>query len=424
MPTATAAFIPRPYQTEADQACYAAWGKGLLRVVVVLPTGMGKTVIIAGMVAKEISQGKRVVIFVNRDKLVKQTIDQVRRASPLVTIGIVKSTKNQVDAQVIIASIQTLGRSHLRRSSLGKIDLVIIDECHHASANTYMASIRELGGFDRTRVVGFTATADRNDELGLGDAWQRVVYKRDLAYAWKHHYLIKPTIKRVRPQDKHPDTIAQVWIGESRNRQGMIFTSNVRRAEAIHAALVTRGVAADVVHGKMSTADQNAAYDRTERRLTQVLVGVMVFTEGFDMPQLEVVLLDGGPGSQSTYVQKVGRVLRPYTDKRTGYVKTSALVIDCAGASEVHSLTVEPDLSKSVRRDRVKLGSKSAVSYKITIKRGWFGWKRVVVSRETDSHGLKKIRTLRGRDKQALIARGRVLVRQDQEVRYWGSSKR
>lgn len=422
MPTATA-FTPRPYQREADAACYEAWGKGLLRVMVVLPTGMGKTVILATMIAKEIGLGNRVVIFVNRDKLVLQTIDQVKRAAPLATIGVVKSSKNQVDAQVIIASIQTLGRSHLRRSSLGNVGLVIIDECHHASANTYVASIRELGGFNRTRVVGFTATAARNDELGLGDVWQKVVYQKDLDYAWAHGYLIKPEIKQVTPRDDHPDTIAQVWIGESRNRQGMIFTSNVKRAEAIHKALLARGVAADVVHGKMSSADQNAAYERTESRATSVLVGVMVFTEGFDMPQLEVVLLDGGPGSQSTYVQKVGRVLRPYTDEATGYVKRWALVIDCAGASQVHTLTVEPDLSKSVRRNRVKIGSKTAVAYKIRITRGWFGSLRATVSRETDSTDPVVVARLKGSDRVLLTEQARKAVRTDQEVRYWGSSK-
>lgn len=421
MPTATA-FTPRPYQREAETACYDWWGKGLLRIIVGLPTGMGKTVIIAGMVAKEIGQGNRVVIFVNRDKLVKQTIDQVRRAAPLATIGIVKSTKNQVDAQVIIASIQTLGRSHLRRTSMGKVDLVIIDECHHASANTYVASIRELGGFNRTRVVGFTATATRNDELGLGDVWQKVVYQKDLEYAWRHGYLIKPDIKRVQINDKHPDTLAQVWIGESRNRQGMIFTSNVKRAEAITAALLARGARADVVHGKMSTAEQDAAYERAERRETTVLVGVMVFTEGFDMPQLEVVLLDGGPGSQSTYVQKVGRVLRPYTDEATGYVKRSALVLDCAGASEVHSLTVEPDLSRSVRRPTVKIGSKSATAYKITIKYGWFRV-RATVTRETDADGSVKVTVVKAGTKEEAVRLARIEIRADQERRYWGSSK-
>lgn len=422
MPTATA-FTPRPYQREAETACYEGWGKGLLRLIVGLPTGMGKTVIIAGMVAKEIARGNRIVIFVNRDKLVKQTIKQVRRAAPHVTIGIVKSTKNQVDAQVIIASIQTLGRSHLRRTSMGKIDLVIIDECHHASANTYVASIRELGGFDSTRVVGFTATATRNDELGMGDVWQKVVYQKDLDYAWAHGYLIKPEIKRIRLNDNHPDTIAQVWIGESQKRQGMIFTSTVKRAKAIHEALLAYGVAADVVHGQMSSADQDAAYDRAERRETAVLVGVMVFTEGFDMPQLEVVLLDGGPGSQSTYVQKVGRVLRPFTDEVTGYVKTSALVLDCAGASEVHTLTVEPDLSKSIKRGTVKIGSKTAVAYKITLKRGWFGRSRAIVSRETDTAEPVVVATIKAADKPTAIAHARKAIRADQEARYWGTRK-
>lgn len=422
MPTATA-FTPRPYQVESEVACYEAWGKGLLRIIVGLPTGMGKTVIIAGMVAKEVGQGKRIVIFVNRDKLVKQTIKQIRRAAPLVTIGVVKSTKNQVDAQVIIASIQTLGRSHLRRSSMGKIDLVIIDECHHASANTYVASIRELGGFNRTRVVGFTATATRNDTLGLGDVWQSVVYQKDLEYAWAHGYLIRPEIKPVTPRDKHPDTIAQVWIGESRGKQGMIFTSNVKRANAITEALKAHGVSADVVHGKMTSAEQDAAYERTERRETSVLVGVMVFTEGFDMPQLEVVLLDGGPGSQSTYVQKVGRVLRPFTDETTGYVKRSALVIDCAGASQTHSLTVEPDLSRSVRRPTVKIGSASATAYKIRLRSIWLGRTRARVTRETDEGGSVTVTTIKGRSRAAVIEAARKAIRKDQETRYWGSSK-
>src|SRR5215207_3144661 len=102
---------------------------------------MGKTIIFSHMIKKEIDYGNRVMILVHRDELVNQAIDKLKVVAPDIAPGVVKAQRDQVDAPVIVASVQTLARDYRRDRILaaGPIDLIIVDEAHHAAADTYMA---------------------------------------------------------------------------------------------------------------------------------------------------------------------------------------------------------------------------------------------------------------------------------------------
>lgn len=358
----------RPYQREAIDALYAQWGQGgRSRLAVLLPTGMGKTVILANLIKRERerSPGKKVVILSHRDELVTQAKEKVEDWNPGLNVGIVKANRNEIDADVISASVQTL-RSEKRRKAIENVGLIIIDECHHAVASSYMETVKFYGGFDgRCRVAGFTATLERNDDLGLGDIWEEVVYRKDIAYAIDNKFLVQPRTEKVRLQKLDlssvakviggdysatdlgkamhdagaPKALAEAYIEHAGARQGVVFCPTVSLAREVCEAFNSAGIVAEVISGETPSGEREEIYAATRRGDVQVLVNVMVLTEGFDMPQLEVCVVARPTESRALYIQMVGRVLRLHPGKH------EALVLDVVGASVGMDLKSAADLS-------------------------------------------------------------------------------
>ncbi len=412
----------RPYQREAIASADSDWATGLLRLLIVLPTGMGKTVTFTTMVAREAAAGRRTLILVHRDELITQTVKDVGRAleSAGVTpdVGVVKASRNRVRAQIVVASIQTLGRSALRREQIGDVDLIVCDEAHHATASTWLATVKHLGGYAGTRVLGLTATPIRTDGLGLADVWQKVTYRRDIWYAWEHGYLHRPKVIQVR-EDPSPEGLVRIWLRHAGHRQGVVAVATVREAQIVAAAFNAAGVAAAVIHGETPTAERRKAYAGVVDGSVRVLVNVNVLTEGFDSPRLSVALL-ARPMSQGPVVQTVGRVLRLFEGDEYAPPKRDALVLDCFGALEdLATLDVEPDLSDSVpgARDEVKPTSKarkaSKVSYAIRVRTGRLGLP-VAVVRRIEGDRVTQIATVRGWDVQG---RAKAAIKADQAKR-------
>jgi superfamily II DNA or RNA helicase len=132
----------RDYQRDALAAIARGERQGLRRQLVVLPTGCGKTVIMAEAVRQTTG---RVLILVHRDELATQTVDKILAADPTADVGIVKAERDEVDRRVIVASVQTLARRR-RLERLGTdFALVVIDEAHHANADSYQSVLRYFG---------------------------------------------------------------------------------------------------------------------------------------------------------------------------------------------------------------------------------------------------------------------------------------
>lgn len=157
----------RPYQ-EADVArIRAAYAAGARRVCFHLPTGGGKNVVFTYILAAAAAKGARVVILAHRIEI----LDQIVAALTLFGVphGIIAAGCPETpDAPVQVASVFTLAR---RLGSIG-VDIVIIDECHHAVAATWRCILEALPG---ARVLGVTATPERLDGKGLNDIFEALV---------------------------------------------------------------------------------------------------------------------------------------------------------------------------------------------------------------------------------------------------------
>src|SRR5262245_57405658 len=153
----------RPYQGECLTAIEEALARGVRRQLVVLPTGTGKTIVFSALIRQ---RSGRVIVLAHRDELIQQAVDKIRLVIPDAAVGVIKAERNELLFPITVASIQTISRESRLRQLPRDFRTAIIDEAHHAVAETYRKTIAALGGFkpDGPLIVGFTATADRGDQ--------------------------------------------------------------------------------------------------------------------------------------------------------------------------------------------------------------------------------------------------------------------
>lgn len=362
--------ILRDYQHEAVKATRAAWDRGMRRPAVVMPTGSGKTVPIAELTRLALDEGSagRVLILAHRDELLQQARDEVHSVAPDLRVGIVKGTSDQVGAPVVVGSVQTL-RHEARRGRVRGVGLVIVDECHHATAESYTTILRHYGCLDepspngRALAVGFTATMSRGDGVGLGQVWQDVVYERDIRYMITRRFLVAPKGIRVRVEDLDlskvrrsggdysegqlgdalaaslaPERIVDAYGEHAAGRPTLLFVPTVEFAELMVERFTAAGVTARVVHGAQGVEERRRALADFKIGRVSVLVNCMVLTEGTNLPMASCVIIARPTTHVGLYVQMVGRVLRTHPGKR------DAIVLDVVGVSARHMLAGLTDL--------------------------------------------------------------------------------
>src|ERR1043165_247059 len=142
----TALLSLRPYQTKAIQEIHTRWDAGVTRPAVVLSPGAGMTVIFTHLAEAFLAAnpGKRVLVLSHTEELGDQAAAKMRAVAPHRTVGIVRAGLNQVGAEVISGSVPTL-RNLKRRQAIRNVGLIIVDECHHVMAKTYLTILRHFG---------------------------------------------------------------------------------------------------------------------------------------------------------------------------------------------------------------------------------------------------------------------------------------
>lgn len=307
--------------------------------LVQMPTGCGKTATFT-----HIPRHGRVLVLAHREELVRQP---ARYYDCLVGFEIAQDRSN--GEPVVIASVQSLV-NRLDRFSPDEFDMIITDECHHASATTY----RKIYDYFRPRQhIGFTATPNRGDKQRLDTVFSEIIFQRDLRWAIQSGFLCDIYCMRVnigydlsavhtrmgdyapgeleKAMDGTADAIAEAYQKHAKGAT-LIFAVSVSHAEEIAKKIP----GAVVVTGK--TKDRADIIERFTRREIPCIVNVMVFTEGTDMPLVETVIVARPTQSDSLYSQMVGRGLRLHPDKE------KLILIDCVGVTGKASLCTAPSL--------------------------------------------------------------------------------
>lgn len=318
------------------------------------------TVTFSHLIAQRAALGRSLVL-VHRDELAQQTLAKIKMVAPELSTGIVKAELNEVDRDVVVASVQTVHRDN-RLSQLGEFATVIVDECHHAAAPTWNKVLTGVGSYSAfgPLTVGFTATPER-DGKSLS-VWEKVVSYMSIREAIYGGFLCPIEGQTVRTsmdlggvrktggdyQDGSLgdalersgaiEEIADAYVRFAKDRKGVAFTPTVKTAHHLAEALRERGIPAEALDGTTPTDLRRAILARLKTGQTQVVANCGVLTEGFDEPSISCVVVARPTKFHGLYVQMVGRGTRLYPGK------TNLLVLDVTGASERHDLIAVVDL--------------------------------------------------------------------------------
>lgn len=366
----------RDYQRDAYDALRKGWADGLRRIGISLPTGVGKTHIMAYLAAEEArdtSDNRRVLFLLHRDELVHQTVAKLQATvDPGTSIGVLKATRNEIGARIIVASVHSL-RAARRRGMLPPIKICIVDEAHVSVSPTYKAVFEQLSAWDSdgTRLAGFSATWTRSDDTGLGDVWEEIVFARTIKWAIGEGHLVMPRaiqvgagidlsdvrVDKAKGDYRESDLGRAVMLEELRDtvvagalrhepgRPSVLFAPTVESAEFFADGLREAGLSAEGIFGHVSGAKRRPIFERHRTGETQVLYTCTALAEGWDAPYASRLLLARPTQHEGLFVQIVGRFIRPYPGK------TDALILDFVGATNDVKLRNAIDLSPSVLRD-------------------------------------------------------------------------
>jgi superfamily II DNA or RNA helicase len=299
-------MILRPYQQTAIDAVLTKWNE-FDRLLGVAPTGSGKTVIFAhGAHAR--SRTGRVLILAHRDELIDQARDKMFKACGVLASKEKASDHADLDAGVVIASVQTLSRNHrLQRFARDHFNTIVIDEAHHSLSSTYQ---RILQYFSVAKVLGVTATPDRGDRQSLARFFDDVAFEVTLTDMIVGGFLCPIKIKTVplkidisavgmRGGDYSDDELAPALepvlhelavavVQHARDRKTLIFLPLVRTSYQFAEILRAHGFAAEAVCDE--SADRKEILSRFTSGETRVLCNALLLTEGYDEPSIDCVV--------------------------------------------------------------------------------------------------------------------------------------
>lgn len=349
----------RPYQLQCLEALAQATARGVQRPLCVLPTGAGKTALFASYLGRH-SQARQ-LILVHRDELIDQTCKKLAIWAPELTPGVVKAERNDIQQRTVVASIQTLQRS-ARLAQLAPPNLIIVDECHHVERdNSWWRTLAHLGAFTEggPLAIGWTATPFRSNNapiVGPELPFQECVYAFSLPEAITQGYLVGIENKHIFIEmnlDKvkqtagdwsadalgdamidadAPTAIVEAWLTHAQGKRTLVFTPNIAMATATEEAFSEAGICVATIFGHTPIDARQEIYAHWRQGTIDVVVNVMVLTEGFDEPSVECIVLARPTRSKVLYMQAIGRGLRPYPGKE------SCLVLDCVGACHRHEI--------------------------------------------------------------------------------------
>jgi ATP-dependent helicase IRC3 len=361
-------FQDRPYQSQAISADIAAYDSGTRRMMNVMATGTGKTVTFARLFEEMKSRlSGQMLVVAHTEELVEQNRKTMQDVNP--ALNVTKEMGEDyadTDADIISASVQTLGRAgtkRVERFNWDRIDKVIIDEAHHSTTEAYgrildlAGSLKE--GTDKF-LLGTTATSQRPDGKALSDIYERVSFVYTLRQAIADKWLVPIRGYRVVTQtvldgvergngdyrvsqlrqavdtpERNKFVVAQ-WQKLGENRSTLAFTVDIEHAQNLAKEFQNAGISADWISGDdPRRAEKLEAHRRGD---IKVLCNCAVLTEGYDDPNIACIILARPTQSGVLFTQMVGR------GTRLAPGKTDLIVIDVVDSTVSHSLITLPTL--------------------------------------------------------------------------------
>ena len=338
----------------------------------VAPTGSGKTIMLSAVTGRVLVEpDAKACILAHRTELTGQNRVKFSRVNPGMSTSVFDANEKSWHGQATFAMVQTLSRqSHL--DQMPTLDLLVIDEAHHASSPSYRAVIdKVLARNPRAGICGLTATPNRGDGKGLREVFSNVADQITLGEMVAAGQLVPPrtfvidvgvqdALRNVRrtAMDFDMDEVASIldkqlitdavikhWKANAVSRKTIVFCSTVAHAKNVCDAFVDSGVHAVLIHGELSDADRKSRLADYETGRAHVVNNVAVLTEGYDYTPTGCVVLLRPSSYKSTFIQMVGRGLRTVDPEEfPGVIKTDCIVLDFGTASLMHG-SLEQDIN-------------------------------------------------------------------------------
>ena len=331
------------YQAEMEERIEAAF-RSCQSVMVQMPTGTGKTILLAEVVKREKGKVKNpyVWIVVHRRELVeqiKETLDTMLSSSSSTS----ETTTSLLldDSRIKVMSIQWLSKHYQEMEEIPS--LIVIDEAHHAVAKTYK---EVMDAFPESKKLGLTATPCRLTKRGFTDLFDVLLQswsaKKFIADGWLSLYdymsiredsedwrLVNSLKKRgadgdfslremsekldVRPSIKR---LCETVLRYAVDKKGIVYAIDIKHAEHIAEHYREHGINAIAISSKTPNDERRLTIDKFKAGQIQVLVNVDLFGEGFDCPDVEFIQLARPTLSLAKYLQQVGRGMRVFEGKK------------------------------------------------------------------------------------------------------------
>ncbi|WP_448216469.1 DEAD/DEAH box helicase family protein [Endozoicomonas sp. 2B-B] len=327
---------PSDIQTEALQALQQSRLDGYQRGLVVLATGLGKTWLAAFDTQQ--CKAEKVLFVAHREEILMQAQQTFVRIRPDARTGFYNGKQRNKEADMLFASVQTLGRQeHLKQFSEDHFDYIVVDEFHHADARTYRNLLKH---FEPTFLLGLTATPERTDQadiLSLCD--NNLVFERNLVHGinvrlltpfhyfgindkyvdydeipWRNGKFDTGALESAFASRKRAEHILNHWQ-EKKQVRTLGFCISKRHADFMATVFTKAGFRAAAVYSD-SELRRHEALQKLEAGELDVLFSVDLFNEGTDLPAIDTVLMLRPTESKILFLQQLGRGLRLHKDKQ------------------------------------------------------------------------------------------------------------
>lgn len=322
--------MQRPYQQRGNERVQQEFAKGFRRVLLVSPTGSGKTVQAVWMMDQALKKGKSVLFVCDRDILVSQTAEALDGED--IDFGVIKAGWDESrSSRMQVASIQSL-----MNRDLPPADFIIFDEAHERLDQQLWLAKK----YPEAYILGLTATPFRSDGRSFASVYESLVVNTTPKELIKLGFLVPERVfaparistKGVRVNNSSGDYVQEelakavsdmkiigkavdAWKKHADGMMTMVFCVNVAHGKKVAKAFCKAGVPAEIVTGTVGEEERKAIIARFRAKETLVLVNVEVYVKGANIPEIECVADLAPTLSLARYIQKIGRAGRPYPGK-------------------------------------------------------------------------------------------------------------
>ena len=354
----------RPRQSQAVEDLRQSYATGARAPILVAPTGFGKTATATEIVRLTVSRGRSVWFLAHLREILDDTAERLMAAG--ISHGSIRAGRSSDYSQLVqVVAVQTA----VRRSGLPRPDLIIIDECHLAVAESYRKVIAAAG---HPLLLGLTGTPQRLDGRGLGEVFDRLVLTCSTAKLIDEQLLAPVRVFAPPPPDlsglhtragdfdqgeasevlSRPAVVGDAlshWQKLCGGRRGVAFCTTVAHAQAVAEQWQRAGYRAVAVHGGSDDAERREAVAGLRAGRLDLVACAQLWIAGVDVPEIDAVIWLRPTQSLTAWLQGNGRGLRIAPGKR------DLLILDHVGNCQRldHPLFVHPwSLEGRVKRSR------------------------------------------------------------------------